>query len=289
MTDQISDDPRDLAAGYALGILTPEELARYEAFLAEHPRARHQADDYAETVDALALEAPQIAPPPSMRADLLALIAQTPQLPADTTHDLPNELIAEPVLTPHAPAAPEVPNAVVETDEAPASVAPAPGPIEAAAHRRWFARPAVYLSAAAAAVVIVIGGVTLPPIIGQQQYQNQQQTALEQIRQAPDVQQASDTLAGGGEATVIWSASLAKSVLLVDGLAALPSDKTYELWYIDGSEPVPAGTFDAAASGTTVRALDGTLNAGAIVAITVEDEGGSDAPTTDPILAITTA
>lgn len=260
-----SDDPRDLAAGYALGILTPEELERYEEFLAAHPRAAQQREDFAETVAALGFDAPEVTPPPAMKADLMALIARTPQQAPEATQQ------AE--VVPQAPAEPER----------------IPGPAESAARRRWFSRPVGYLSVAAAAAAIIVGGVTIPNLLGPSQYQQQQQTALEQIRQAPDAQQATDTLASGEEATVIWSASLAKSVLLVDGLAELPSDKTYELWYIGGSGPVPAGTFDSAGSGTTVRALDGTMAAGAVVAITVEPASGSDSPTSDPILAIPTA
>lgn len=271
-----TDDPRDLAAGYALGVLTPDELERYEAFLAQHPRARHQADDFASTVAALGYAAPEIAPPPAMKADLMALIAQTPQLPAVTAAPMAGQPATQQPTTQQPATQPPV---TVET----------PGPVETAAHRRWFTRPAAYLSAAAAAVVLIVGGITLPPIIGQAQYQQEQQTALEQVQEAPDAQRATDTLASGEKATVIWSASLGRSVLTVDGLAELPSDKTYELWYIGDAGPIPAGTFDSTGSGTTVRALDGTMTAGAVVAITVEAAGGSDTPTSEPILAIPTA
>lgn len=276
MTDALnSDDPRDLAAGYALGILTPEELARYEQFLEAHPRAVQQRDDFAETAAALGFDAPEVAPPPALKADLMALIARTPQeAPPQEAPSSPSQ--PAPVDNPVTPPAPSAPEGAV-------------GPVEAAARRRWFSKPAGYLSIAAAAAVIIVGGVTLPTLLGPSSYQQQQQTALEQVRQAPDAQQATHSLASGEEATVIWSASLAKSVVVVDGLAELPSDKTYELWYIGDSGPVPAGTFDSAGSGTTVRALEGTMSAGAVVAITVEPAAGSDAPTTEPILAVPTA
>ncbi|NQX29771.1 anti-sigma factor [Microbacteriaceae bacterium VKM Ac-2854] len=280
-----SDDPRDLAAGYALGILTPEELVRYEEFLAAHPRAALQRDDFAETAAALGFDAPEIAPAPAMKADLMALIARTPQEQAPQSSDSHSEQV-QPDDAPEQGSPLQVESPV--TPDAPSAPEGAVGPVEAAARRRWFSKPAGYLSIAAAAAVIVVGGITLPTLLGPSSYQ-QQQTALEQIRQAPDAQQATDTLASGEEATVIWSASLAKSVVVVDGLAELPSDKTYELWYIGNSGPVPAGTFDSAGSGTTVRALDGTMSTGAVVAITVEPAAGSDAPTSEPILAVPTA
>ncbi|WP_082498998.1 MULTISPECIES: anti-sigma factor [unclassified Rathayibacter] len=267
-------DPRELAAGHALGILTPDEEARFARYLDEHPEARGEADEFSAVAEALASSAPPIAPSPALKTDLMALIATTPQLPAPAAPETASEQTEAPRL-----------RAVTTPDEAPA---PARHGAEARSRSRWFARPAVYLSAAAAAAVIVVGGVTLPPLLAPDAGQTQQLTALEQIRSAPDVQETAGALATGETATLVWSSSLGRSALVVDDLAALPDDKTYELWYIGTSGAVPAGTFDGG-DGRTVAPLEGTLAAGAVVAVTVEDAGGSDVPTTDPILAIATA
>ncbi|SMH31751.1 Anti-sigma-K factor RskA [Rathayibacter oskolensis] len=264
-------DPRDLAAGHALGILTPEEQARYEQYLATNPEARSEADEFSAVAQALAASAPAVAPSPALKADLMALIATTPQLADETT----GATQAPPVLRAVDPAAPEEP-------------ASARHSAETRARGRWFARPAVYLSAAAAAAVIIVGGVTLPPLLSPDASQTQQLTALEEIRSAPDAQETTGAVATGEEATLVWSSSLGRSALVVDDLAALPDDKTYELWYIGSSGAVPAGIFDGG-DGRTVVPLEGTLADGAVVAVTVEDAGGADAPTTDPILAIPTA
>ncbi|WKK71959.1 anti-sigma factor [Rathayibacter oskolensis] len=265
-------DPRDLAAGHALGILTPEEEERFARYLLENPEARGEAEEFSAVAEALASSAPSVAPSPTLKADLMALIATTPQLPVDA--DAATEATRPPRLA-----------AVAPVDEAPA---PARHSAEARSRGRWFARPGVYLSAAAAAAVIVVGGVTLPPLLTPDAGQTQQLTALEEIRSAPDVQETVGALATGEAATLVWSSSLGRSALVVDDLAALPADKTYELWYIGSSGAVPAGTFDGG-DGRTVAPLEGTLSEGAVVAVTVEDAGGSDAPTTDPILAIATA
>jgi anti-sigma-K factor RskA len=275
------DDPRELAAGHALGILTPEEQARYERFLAEHPEARAEADGFAAVADALADDATPVTPSPRLKADLMALIATTPQLPRDEP--------AQPVETPrlHAVEA-EAPS--VARPGADETVAPSTArhSAEATARGRWFTRPAVYLSAAAAAAVIVVGGVTLPQVLSPGSGQTQELTALEEIRNAPDAQEAVATVASGETATLVWSGSLGRSALVVDDLAPLPDGKTYELWYIDSTGPVAAGLFEGGA-GRTVAPLEGTMAEGAVVAVTIEDEGGSDTPTTDPILAIETA
>ena len=46
----------------------------------------------------------------------------------------------------------------------------------------------------------------------------------------------------------------------------------------------PAGLFSGA-DGTAIERLDGTVEPGDVVAVTIEDAGGVDAPTTDPIAA----
>ncbi|WP_201788473.1 anti-sigma factor [Rathayibacter sp. VKM Ac-2630] len=262
------DDPRELAAGHALGILTPEEQDRYERFLAEHPEARAEADGFAAVADALSDDAAPVAPSPRLKADLMALIATTPQLPRDEP--------AQPVEPPRLHA--------VEAEAPPRARHSA----EAKARGRWFTRPAVYLSAAAAAAVIAVGGVTLPQVLSPGSDQTQELTALEEIRNAPDAQEAVSTVASGETATLVWSGSLGRSALVVEDLAPLPDGKTYELWYIDSTGPVAAGLFEGG-DGRTVAPLEGTMAEGAVVAVTIEDEGGSDTPTTDPILAIETA
>ncbi|QHC59660.1 anti-sigma factor [Rathayibacter sp. VKM Ac-2760] len=281
---QHPDDPRELAAGHALGILTPEESDRYERFLAENPEARGEADAFSAVADALAADAPPVQPSAALRADLMALIATTPQLPGDDRSTAPAEETIE-----RREAVPTL-HAVETPPAATTAAAPASGRhgAEARARGRWFTRPAVYLSAAAAAAVIVVGGVALPPLLTPDAGQSQQLTALEQIRSAPDVQETTGAIASGETATLVWSASLGRSALVVDDLSPLPDDKTYEAWYIGSSGPVAAGTFDGG-DGQTVAPLEGTLAEGAVVAVTVEDAGGAQSPTTDPILAIATA
>ena len=114
-----------------------------------------------------------------------------------------------------------------------------------------------------------------------------QTVALAEINAASDVQRAKVSM-DDATATLVWSGELGKSALLVDGLGSLPSDKVYELWYIGEGGPVSAGTFSAA-NGTTWRVLDGAMSAGDKVGVTVEPQGGSKQPTTDPIMVIETA
>ncbi len=84
--------------------------------------------------------------------------------------------------------------------------------------------------------------------------------------------------------------SLRQSAVVIDKLPKLADGKTYELWYIDTkSNATPAGIFNAASSGTTVRVLAGAMTAGDTLGITIEPSGGSKTPTTAPIVAVPSA
>jgi anti-sigma-K factor RskA len=79
-------------------------------------------------------------------------------------------------------------------------------------------------------------------------------------------------------------------VLVADGLPELPNDRTFELWFVRGTQPIAAGTFDASGSVTTAE-LSGTMQPGDTIAVTIEQAGGSPDgnPTTKPIIAIPTS
>ena len=52
----------------------------------------------------------------------------------------------------------------------------------------------------------------------------------------------------------------------------------------DGGAPVHAGVFDGAGARDVVP-VEGTVDPGSVVLVTVEQAGGVDAPTADPIVA----
>ena len=74
------------------------------------------------------------------------------------------------------------------------------------------------------------------------------------------------------------------AVLVLDELGAAPAGKTYEVWVMDGDTPVRAGVFDGGGARDVVP-VDEPVDSGSVVLVTVEDEGGVDAPTTTPIVA----
>jgi anti-sigma-K factor RskA len=70
------------------------------------------------------------------------------------------------------------------------------------------------------------------------------------------------------------------AALIVNGLPPAPAGKTYEAWVIQGDTPQAAGIFPGGGM-QTAFALTRTVPEGATVAVTIEPEGGVDAPTGD--------
>ena len=90
-----------------------------------------------------------------------------------------------------------------------------------------------------------------------------------------------DLAAGTGRLVV---ADGGDAVLVLDDLEAPPAGKTYQAWVVEGQTPVSAGTF-AAADGQAVVPIPMPVPDGAVVAVTVEDAGGSATPSLPPVAA----
>jgi anti-sigma-K factor RskA len=75
-------------------------------------------------------------------------------------------------------------------------------------------------------------------------------------------------------------------LLLAANLPPVPVGKTYELWVIPkGGAPKPAGLFQSDASGNVMYLSSGPIDASTTaVAVSVEPEAGSNAPTTTPLI-----
>jgi hypothetical protein len=75
-------------------------------------------------------------------------------------------------------------------------------------------------------------------------------------------------------------------LLIASNLPALTQGRMFEMWVIPkGGAPKPAGMFQSTDSGTAYHMLSGplTLASGDAIAVTVEPEAGSPAPTTTPL------
>jgi anti-sigma-K factor RskA len=112
-----------------------------------------------------------------------------------------------------------------------------------------------------------------------------------QLRSDLDSQPETATyaVAGSGPATGVAGTLIVvgdddTSVLNLAGLASLPSDRAYQVWLIADGAPVPNVTFVPNAAGVATVTIPGQISDFRTLAITIEPQTGSLAPTADPII-----
>ncbi|MBA3347532.1 MAG: anti-sigma factor [Actinobacteria bacterium] len=92
-----------------------------------------------------------------------------------------------------------------------------------------------------------------------------------------------DVPLAGADGRVVISSS-GKAALVLSGVDEAPEGKTYEIWVIEDGRALPAGLFDRADT-HTVLLVGRPVPDDAIVAVTLEHDGGVDAPTSSPLFA----
>ena len=151
---------------------------------------------------------------------------------------------------------------------------PAPQPVER--RRRW-----PQLVAAAAAVVALGTGVAVWQPWDDEPGQ-QVVSVADQVLSAPDASKQTIPLGAGAEVTLIRSAAVGRAVVETRNMPSPPSGKVYQLWLQNpAGRMVRAGEMLVAADQKVV--LDGDAAAAVGAGITVEPEGGSEQPTSEPI------
>ncbi|WP_194421786.1 anti-sigma factor [Microbacterium abyssi] len=213
-------------------------------------------------------------------------LAAHPEWAAIAEHDAETAALLSDAAAPVAPPASIRDSLLAQIAVTPQDDAVEPEPQHAPKPRRWSRG----LFALAASVVLIVGLGIGAAILIPQLTQPASVVALEEIEAAPDAQQATVELDAGAQATAHWSTSVGSAVLVTEGLEELDEDQTYQLWLVRGEDALPAGLFEADA-GSATALLDGSMHEGDVIAVTVEQAGGSPTglPTTDPIIAIPTA
>jgi anti-sigma-K factor RskA len=74
-----------------------------------------------------------------------------------------------------------------------------------------------------------------------------------------------------------------RAVLVAEDMPPVPEGKTYQIWVIKGDTPQPSGLFKPK-GGSIAAVVEKPVEGADAVAVTVEPEGGSKKPTTDPML-----
>jgi len=252
-------DREYLAAGCALGTLAETEMLEARDLEAADPTFAQDVQSFRETMGLLADSDDGIAPSADVEAAILAIPKQHAQV-------APAESVSQP-------------EPVSETGPF-AETQPAP--------RK---RPMTTLFALAASTLLVLSAVLAGALVNQQQDSAEIEdslTAAEAERErAQRLLSASDLSFTEAEASVGGSLSLAYSVsermmqLTPHDMPELPEDQTMQLWLIDDSGAQSAGLMTGA---QTELLTDVAVAEDMTFGITVEPAGGSDEPTSEPVL-----
>jgi anti-sigma-K factor RskA len=260
MTGPAHDAPLDLAAAYALGALSAEEAARFEAFLATSAEAQREVAEYREVAALLALGGDPAAPGEALRARLLARIGE------DKARALPST-------------------------SAPGGRRGVPWFALAASLLLAVGLGAALVSARGRLAAIETELAARDQSLAETQRQLTEREATLNSILEPGVQLFQLTASGDPEPGIqlFWNRAQHRAIVHGYRLKAVPSGQAYQLWFIKDGKPVPSVTFKPEANGdASVGQIpvpsDGTVSA---AAITVEPESGSAQPTS-PIVMVGT-
>ncbi|SDO73168.1 Anti-sigma-K factor rskA [Klenkia soli] len=233
----------ELAVGWALHALEPEDEAGFATHLAGCARCAATVSDAAEAMVAMATDLPGAEPSPGLRDRLRDAVASTEQVQRPAADAVP-ELVEEPAPSPLP------------------SVVAFPGPAGRAARRHrgrsgWRRALPNGLVAAGVAAILALGvwNVVLTQDRDSAQATAATQASVMQSLLAPgQVTVAPMEHDGRTVATVV--ARDGQAQVVVDGMTANDtSDSTYVLWGMSDGSPVALGTFDVVADGVDLRTV----------------------------------
>ncbi|MCY9786420.1 anti-sigma factor [Nocardiopsis sp. EMB25] len=165
-------------------------------------------------------------------------------------------------------------------------LAPAPERLPEPRRRPWGWGPWLVL-AACLAVVVALGAVVADQV-GQVRELRERERLISSVLTAPDAEYTSGELEEGVSMTLVHSEERGRIVFGAQGLSELEG-RDYQLWVTHENGAVtPAGLLALDDEGVAVPVVAAADAEGAEgVAVTIEPEGGSEQPTTDPIAAMT--
>ncbi len=264
-------DLHTLTGAYAVDATSKEERTLFEAHLGACDACRQEVTELQATACRLGVLAAE-APPSALRARVLAEIDQVRQEPPPTRRDGWHPGRNEPAVRRSGPGDPDT------------FVHDRPGTEDSRRHHPWWDG---LLAPAAAIVAVLVVGLSLVATSADDadEVEVTSARALE-VLASPDADTITVDGPDGSFARVVVSGARGEAVFLADGMEPAPHEHTYELWLIDGPTATPAGLFDVDERGSVTRVITGDLEQAAAIGVTVEPEGGSPEPTTDPVMLI---
>lgn len=111
---------------------------------------------------------------------------------------------------------------------------------------------------------------------------------VEEARSANQSQETREIALGGSWAEQGASAEVTalkddRAILVVEDMPSMPKDRTGQVWVIHDDKPLPSGLLDPSGN-MAATAITTPLRGAEAIAVTIEPAGGSDKPTSDPVL-----
>jgi anti-sigma-K factor RskA len=244
-TESSKSSIHTLSGAYVVDALDDAERAEFEEHLPGCPECLTEVAGLREAAATLAEDA-AFTPPPALRAHVLASIKTVRPLP------------------------PEIGAPAEAADEHSSNV------LTLRPRRfRWG-------TLAIAAAVIAILGIATVAQPWRSHPTTSNTSAIDQVMTADDATHVKVQLPDGATATVFRSVAERKAAVVTEHMPAAPSGKVYELWLRNSSgDMIPAGFMSG--SGNRRQLLHGNAAKAEAAAISVEPNGGSEAPTSEPI------
>ncbi len=249
MSAMIPESIRELAAGYALGALTPEETRAFESALAESPELALEVSEYRE-VNALLAQSVASRPTALVKERLLEQIGRSKVVP---------------IRAPSSWLAPLLAVGFAAT-----------------------AILAVGLNRRIQTLTVALSHRDVQIAAAEEQLAKRERTLNTLLTAESDLTVLQLTTAGA-EAPGIqfyWNRRSNMAVLHAFRLPPPPKGKVYQLWLLRGGKPYPSATFNSGTDGHALVQAFSLPSGGGFeaAAVTVEPEGGSTTPTMPIIL-----
>jgi hypothetical protein len=288
-------DVADLAAGFVLGALEPNQMHDVRDHLASCPQPHPEMSELGGVVPYLADSVEPVEPPVALRGRIVGAIEAEIRA-GQRTDAAADRLISSLGAGSSRPVGP-VDVAAVDASPAralPEMMAPA-APIELAAERGRRRSPLRWAAAIAAVVVIAALGAWNVGLSQQLSTAQQQQAALDRVlaiaRQPGGQAAVLGAGAAGGPTGLAAVGSDGSFALALSGLPATTGSQVYEAWVVAPSgRPVPVGSFAVGSSGLgSLAATQAPAGTHLTVGLTREPASGATTPTLPMVVSGVTA